>query len=217
MSAPVLAAASLTLNDGQSVGIFGDSGSGKTTLVRAILRLLPAKASCTGVVRFRSRDLFLLSGKELRQVRGSAISVIGQEPAAALCPVRRIDGQIADVLRAHLPLSREQCVARARQSLDLLFTREESRRIGRSFPSELSGGERQRALIAQAVCCHPSLLIADEPTASLDSVTQLEILRLLVECRREFGMALMVISHDLAVLSYLSDRVVRLRDGRLEH
>lgn len=92
--ASVLAAASLTLNDGQSIGIFGDSGSGKTTLARAVLRLLPAKASCTGAVLFRNRDLFLLSETELRQVRGSGIALISQEPAAALCPVRRIEGQI---------------------------------------------------------------------------------------------------------------------------
>jgi len=215
-SLPVMSGASLTIAQGEAVGIYGDSGSGKTTLARAVMRLLPESSTCTGNVRFRDRDLLTLSQRQLQRVRGSEISLIFQEPSAALCPVRTIEHQVADVLRAHVCGSRRQALEEARHVLDLLFPDGHSRRIARSFPHELSGGERQRAVIAQSLCCRPSLLIADEPTASLDSVTQLEILRVLRECRERFGMAMLVISHDRGVLSFLADRVMRLRQGKME-
>jgi peptide/nickel transport system ATP-binding protein len=120
------------------------------------------------------------------------------------------------VLRAHLFSSFGDALEEARRVIGLLFADVHSPRIARSFPHELSGGERQRAVIAQALCCRPALLIADEPTASLDSVTKLGILRLLRDCRGRFGMAMLVISHDRGVLSFLTDRLLRLKQGRIE-
>lgn len=212
----VICGASLTIAPGEAVGIYGDSGSGKTTLARAVMRLLPQGATCTGALRFLDRDLLALPTRQLQRLRGAEISLVFQEPSLALCPVRSIERQIADVLRAHVCRSRRQALEEAWCSLDVLFAAADRSRIARSFPHELSGGERQRAVIAQALCCRPSLLIADEPTASLDSVTQLEILRLLRECRQRFGMAMLVISHDRGVLSFLTDRVVQLKHGRIE-
>jgi peptide/nickel transport system ATP-binding protein len=207
----VLRGAELTVAEGEAVGIAGVSGGGKTTLLQAVLGLLPAGARVAGEVWFRGRRLTGLGGKEMRAVRGAGIGLIPQEPAVALDPLTRVVEQVAEVLRAH----GRGGVAEAREMLGAFFAMDAGR-VGGSYPHELSGGERQRVVIAQAVSCGPGLAMADEPTSSLDTVTQHAVLTALRELRRERGMGLLMASHNGAALRYVCDRVVRLRDGVVE-
>jgi peptide/nickel transport system ATP-binding protein len=205
---------SLDVADGEVVGLLGESGCGKSTLLLALLGLLPASSRVRGSVRFRGRELLGLRESELRRVRGAEIGVVFQDPALALNPVRRVGPQVEEVLAAHREprrrRSREDAVAR----LDEVGL-PEPERLYDAYPHELSGGQRQRVVIAQALCCRPSLLLADEPTASLDSTTQAELLALLRSLRARFGLAVLTASHDLGTLAALSSRVLVMYAGGL--
>jgi oligopeptide/dipeptide ABC transporter ATP-binding protein len=206
---------SLDVADGEVVGLLGESGCGKTTLLLAILGLLPGSARVvSGSIRFRGRELLGLGEGEMRGLRGSEISIIFQEPVLALNPVRRVGAQIAEVVRAHRRWSRRRC---REESLSMLaevgFS--EPLRIHDSYPHELSGGQRQRVAIAQALACRPALVLADEPTASLDSTTQAELRTLLGTLQSRFGLALLLVSHDLGALAALARRVIVMYAGRL--
>jgi ABC-type glutathione transport system ATPase component len=205
---------SLSVAPGEAVGILGESGCGKSTLARAILGLLPRSAAVDGSIHFRGAELLGLGETDLQHIRGAEVALIPQEPALALSPVLRAGEQVADVLRAHTSMSRRQCRSQAETLLTQVGLAEVPR-IFDAFAHQLSGGQRQRVAIAQAIACHPMLLIADEPTTSLDTTTQAEILALLSELQRQHRMALIAITHDAAVLAELVDRVVVMRGGKV--
>lgn len=188
---------------GEILGMQGRSGCGKTSTALAILRLLPHDARISGSALFQGKHLLQLSDRELRRIRGKHISFMYQEPTLALNPVLRVGDQIAEVARAHgfSGANVEAATILERVGLD-------PKRYYVAYPHELSGGERHRVLLAQALICRPQLVIADEPTASLDAPLKTEILELIDRLRRQFGTALLLISHDRGVISRIADRVI---------
>lgn len=207
--------ANLEIGSGEFVGIFGESGSGKSTLAAAFLRLLPAHArfDC-GSIRFRGRDLLTLPEAEMRRFRGAEIALISQDPALALNPVIPVGNQIAEVLRAHIPMTAKERKARVEELLvEVGFDR--PRYIYPAYPHQLSGGQRQRVVIAQAMACRPALVIADEPTSKLDASLQAEILALMREIGQRHRMTFVLISHDPTVLAGFVNRVAVMYAGRI--
>ena len=202
------------ISRGESVGVLGESGCGKSTLAATIMGLLPSEATVSrGSVRLRGRELVGLNQKELRSIRGTDLELIYQEPALALNPVLRVGQQVSDVVRAHLPGDRARAIQHAQDMLAGVGLAGE--RYFRAYPHQLSGGQLQRVVIAQALVCRPALVTADEPTSSLDSTTQAEILGLLKRLRQEMGISLLLISHDPAVLATLCDRVLVVYAGKI--
>ena len=207
---------SFELETGQILGLVGESGSGKSVTCRSILRLLPGRGAriAGGEVHFGGRDLLAIPEEDMRRVRGRAIAMIFQDPSSHLDPVMTVGEQIAEPLMVHEGLSKAE--ARSR-SIDLL------RQVGipdprhqyDAYAHELSGGMRQRAMIAAALGCNPTLLIADEPTTALDVTVQAQILRLLLELRDRTGLAIILISHDLGVIAATSDAVAVMYAGRI--
>ena len=206
---------SLRVASGEIVGLLGESGCGKTTLALAILRLLPLTARVLrGSITWKGRSLLALAETEMRRVRGAEISIVFQEPALSLNPVMRVGDQIAAVLRAHDTLGRRELRARVAELLSEVQL-EPVDRIGCAYPHQLSGGQQQRVAIAQALACRPGLVIADEPTASLDLTTQAEIISLLRRLRTRYKTSFLLVSHGPGVLRALADRVVVLAAGRV--
>ena len=212
---PVVEGVSLGLAAGEVLGLVGESGSGKTTTLRAILRLLPAAGRITaGQVLFGGQDLAQLPERGMRAVRGGQIGVVWQDPLASLDPLMRCGEQIAEVLRAHA--TRDGAAARQR-ALELMRQVElpDVSRTFRRYPHQLSGGQRQRVVIASAIAAEPRLLLADEPTTALDVTIQDQILGLLARLRAELGLALLLVTHDLAVVAQTCDRVAVIYAGRI--
>jgi ABC-type dipeptide/oligopeptide/nickel transport system ATPase component len=212
---PEIANVSFAIAPGEVVGLAGESGCGKTTLALSLLRLLPPSARVvTGSIRFRGQELLALSERQLEAIRGARISMVLQEPGIALHPMLPVGEQIADVLQGHNPWSRRRC----REEATRMLLRVHLKNVGRiyaAYPHQLSGGQRQRVVIAQALACQPDLIVADEPTASLDSRTQVEILNVLRELRERSGTAMLLVSHNPAVLAMLADRVMVIHAGRI--
>ena len=204
---------SLEIGPGESLGLVGESGSGKSVTSLAILRLLPPQAQIEGSIRFGGEDLLAKDADAMRRVRGARISMIFQEPMTALNPVMRVGDQVAEAVLAH---SRDMQDAhrRAIEALRDVGIPEPERRA-RDYPHQLSGGQRQRVMIAMAIVNRPQLLIADEPTTALDVTIQAQILELLKELREKFGLAMLFISHDLAVVSQVTDRVAVMYAGSI--
>jgi peptide/nickel transport system ATP-binding protein len=207
----------LSIGEGEAVGLVGESGSGKTALALSILGLLPPGSGSIlsgSSIRFRGEELVGMGGKRLREVRGGDIAMIFQEPMTSLNPVLTVGAQIQEVLETH-------------RSLDCASTREEVVRLlgevgipdaterAKGYPHELSGGMRQRVMVAMALAGQPALLVADEPTTALDVTLQAQILDLLGEIRRRFGMALLLVSHDVGVVSRVCQRLVVLYGGEV--
>jgi|SRR5579863_1110306 len=212
---PALDSISFDIQHGEILGILGESGCGKSTLALALLGLLPSGGIVRrGNIKFDGRELRDQTEREMESVRGARISLIFQEPSIALHPMIRVGEQVARVLNAHETLDRRKRHEKAVSVLGEVFS-SESERIYSSYPHQLSGGQRQRVLIAQAIACRPALLIADEPTASLDSSTQSEILTLFAALRQKLGIALILISHNPAIISQLADRILVLYAGRV--
>jgi oligopeptide/dipeptide ABC transporter ATP-binding protein len=207
--------ASLEIRRGEFVGILGESGSGKSTLATAFLRLLPARARYdSGAIRFRDHDLLSLPESEMRRIRGAEIALIAQDPALSLNPVISVGDQIAEVLRAHVPMTGRERRARVEELLaEVGFDR--PGQIYPAYPHQLSGGQRQRVVIAQAIACRPQLVIADEPTSKLDASRQAEILALMRAIGQRHQMTFVVISHDPTVLAGLVDRIAVMYAGRI--
>ena len=198
---------------GETVGLLGESGAGKTTLAMAILGLLPASNVVEGSIEFEGVPLLHLRDNELRKIRGSRISLVHQD-SSVLNPALRVGDQIVEVLRAHRTWARQRY---RDEAITLLQEVEmpDAERIYAAFPHQLSGGQRQRIALAQALACQPALVIADEPTASLDSNTTAQIMGLLGRLKRRFNTAFFVISHDYSILTDLSDRFMIMYSGRI--
>ena len=207
---------SFGLESGEVLGILGESGSGKSTLATSLLGLFHANAvTVSGAVLFEGQDLLQAKPGDLQKIRGKRVSLIFQEPSVALHPTMRAGRQIRHVLAAHGTKGRQGFDQRTRQVLEQLFFAEEAERIARSHPQELSGGQRQRVLIAQAIACGPSVIIADEPTASLDPTTQKEILEIFRALRKSLSLTMMFITHNPALLAGFADRILVLYAGRV--
>ena len=206
---------SIEIRIGEVVGILGESGCGKSTLANAILLLLPSHARQErGSILLRGRDLLSATEPELRALRGRDIALIPQDPALSLNPVMNVGSQIAEVLRAHLSLRPAERRGRVIEVLrEVGFDRPED--IYGAYPHQLSGGQRQRIAIAQAIACRPALVIADEPTSKLDAPLQAEIIGLLQQIRQSHGTAILMISHDPALLAGFADRVAVMYAGRI--
>ena len=203
-----------TLAKGETLGIVGESGSGKSQSVLALLGLLAKNGRATGSARFRGQDLLALPEAELNAVRGNQIAMIFQDPMTSLNPYLTVERQMTEVLELHKGLSRKAARTRAIQFLDAVKIPEAARRID-MYPHEFSGGMRQRVMVAMALLCEPEVLIADEPTTALDVTVQAQILALLRELQRDFGTAIIMITHDLGVVAGLCDQVMVLYGGRV--
>ena len=213
---------SFTVDRGQTMAIVGESGSGKSVLAQSIMRILPARARIeTGRILFspeggRPVDLAALAadGREMRAIRGGAIAMIFQEPMTAFSPVHTIGNQIGEVGRLHRNLSRAEARTATIEALEAVGFPEPPRKVD-AYPFELSGGLRQRAMIAMALVCRPALVIADEPTSALDVTVQAQILDLLVRLQREYGMGLIIITHDPGVVAHVADFVTVMYCGHV--
>lgn len=209
-----LTGANLQIASGEILGVVGESGSGKSTLAAALLAMVSTNAVTNGAVFLQGKDLLRLKRSELESIRGNSISLIFQEPGVALHPTIRVGTQIEEVLRAHSAISKAERRSQVRDLLNSIFSAE-AERIYSSYPHQLSGGQRQRIAIAQAIVCKPSLLVADEPTASLDPVTQREILKLLRRLQRDQNLAILFITHSLELLHGFADRIAVMYAGRI--
>jgi oligopeptide transport system ATP-binding protein len=198
----------------QIFGVAGESGSGKTISVLALLQLLPRGAQTSGRAAYRGRDLLTLSGRGLRQVRGRELAMVFQDPLTSLHPMMTIGRQLSEHVRYHEGLSKSAALARAQELLGEVRLPDPKRALD-AFPHQFSGGMRQRVAIASALVTRPKLLIADEPTTALDVTVQAGILRLLDRLRREHGLSVILITHDLGVLSSIADHVSIFYAGRI--
>jgi oligopeptide/dipeptide ABC transporter ATP-binding protein len=210
---------SFSIAPGEVLGLVGESGSGKSITSLAIMGLLPHAAMVSGEITFQNGDgapetLTSLASEQLRQLRGSRIAMIFQEPMTALNPVMRVGEQIAEAVLAHHRVSKSEARRRAVEGMREVAIDDPEQRA-RSYPHQLSGGMRQRVMIAMAIVNRPQLLIADEPTTALDVTIQQQILDLLNDLRHKFGLAMLFISHDLAVVSHVADRVAVMYAGNL--
>ena len=205
---------SFHLNKKETLGIVGESGCGKSITALSVMRLVPDPPGkiIGGRVTLDGRDLLKCNDDEMREIRGNEISMIFQEPMTSLNPVLTIGHQIAEALILHQGMTKEQALNRSREMLDLVKIPEAALRIN-EYPHQLSGGMRQRAMIAMALACNPKVLIADEPTTALDVTIQAQILDLVKGLRRESGMAIIWITHDLGVMAGLADRVMVMYGG----
>ena len=212
---PAVVRVSFDIHAGEAVGLLGESGCGKTTTALSLPRLLPPSAHIVrGRVRYQGKELLTLPEREMERIRGQEISLIVQEPSIALNPVICVGDQIAEVIRAHRPWGRRRCRVEA-ESLLAQVRLQDGARGYKAYPHELSGGQNQRVLIAQALACGPSLIIADEPTTGLDAGTQAEILDLLRDLKTRLHTAFLFISHHPGVLARLADRVLVMYAGRI--
>ncbi len=207
---------SFDLLEGETLGVVGESGSGKTVTALSILRLVdsPGTISDHSVVEYRGMNLLELSSADLRKVRGAGIAMVFQEPTASLNPVITVGAQISETLRAHGRGSRRAAHERAIELLELVRIPDPAKRVN-EYPHELSGGMQQRVMIAMALSCNPDVLIADEPTTALDVTIQAQILDLLSELKSQFGMAMILITHDLGIVAGVADRVAVMYGGQI--
>src|SRR5690349_8749970 len=206
---------SLSLGEGEVLGLLGESGSGKSVTLRALMRLLPRKRTqISGTVKVLGRDVLAMNDEQLSAFRGQIVSMIFQEPALALDPVYTIGHQIAESVMRHEGKSQKEGMARALEMLEVVRIPSARRRL-EAYPHEMSGGMRQRAMIALALACKPKILLADEPTTALDATVQIQILLLLRELQREFGMSVIFVTHDIGVAIEICDRVAVMYAGQI--
>lgn len=205
---------SITLDKGEVLGVVGESGCGKSVTMRSIMRLIPSPPGeiVSGMVLFKDQDLLKIDNEKIRRIRGKDIAMIFQDPMTSLNPVLTIGRQITESLMDHLELRKKSSWERAVELLDLVGIQNPGSRVN-EYPHQFSGGMRQRAMIAMALACDPSLLIADEPTTALDVTIQLQIVNLVKELQNRLGMSVIWITHDLGVVARLVERVMVMYAG----
>ncbi len=203
------------LQPGEILGVVGESGCGKSVTSLSIMRLLPSPPAqyASGEIRYKGRDLLALSEREMRRLRGNDISMIFQDPMSSLNPVLTVGDQLVEAIMLHQNLTHRAALEHAREMLDLVHIPEARQRLD-EYPHQLSGGMRQRVMIAMALSCNPSVLIADEPTTALDVTIQAQILTLMEEIRDKLRTAIILITHDLGVVAEMADRVIVMYAGR---
>ena len=202
---------SFSVNEGETLAIVGESGCGKSITAMALLGLLPHQATTSGSIRFDQQELLGRADSELQRLRGNRIGMIFQEPMTALNPVRRIGAQMADVLRAHTAgADIEATLVGLLEQVQL----REPQAVLKAYPHQLSGGQRQRIAIARALILEPQILLLDEPTSALDASVQAEVLNLLEDLRRRRGLTFVMVSHDLAVVTHLCERLMVMQRGQ---
>ncbi|MFT9423633.1 MAG: ABC transporter ATP-binding protein [Acetobacter syzygii] len=212
---PIVENISFSIGEQEILGLVGESGSGKSVTAMALMGLIDAPGvRITGMARFKGQDLLAMSGKQLRTLRGQEIAMIFQDPMTAFTPVYTIGWQIDEQLRVHQKLSRRQARARTVELLGEMGVPDPLNTANR-YPHQLSGGLRQRAMIAMALSCNPSLLIADEPTTALDVTVQAQILDLMRNLRKTYGSSVLLITHDMGVVAETCDKTLVLYSGRV--
>lgn len=206
---------SFEIRSGEILGMVGESGCGKSVTALSILRLLaPPGKIVSGEINFRGKDLIPASEREMQQVRGNQISMIFQEPMTSLNPVMTVGDQVAESLILHKGMSRKEASGEAIRLFESVRIADAATRI-KDYPHQMSGGMRQRVMIAMAIACHPALLIADEPTTSLDVTIQAQILDLLNQLRNDYGLSIVLITHALGVVAETADRVIVMYAGKI--
>ena len=198
--------ASFKLKAGETLGIVGESGSGKSVTANSIMRLLPDTARVTGKILFKGQDILKMKTKEFNKIRGKEISMIFQDPMTSLNPLYTVGNQLEEVLKLHMGLKGEAATKRAIELLDMVSIPQPETRVTQ-YPHEFSGGMRQRVMIALALACDPTILIADEPTTALDVTIQAQILELMKDLQKKISTSIIMITHDLGIVSDLCDRV----------
>ena len=206
----------LDIAKGETVGLVGESGSGKSVTALSIMQLIPRPPGkiVSGQILFREEDLLKKSEEEMRQIRGEEISMIFQDPMTSLNPVLTIQDQIAETIKLHQRVKESEVTDRVVEILEMVGIPDAPARL-KNYPHQFSGGMRQRVMIAIGLSCHPELLIADEPTTSLDVTVQAQILELMKELKNKTGMSILLITHDLGVIAEMSDRVAVMYAGRI--
>jgi len=202
----------MTLSPGETLGVVGETGCGKSTLGKAVLGIMPRNARVRGQIRFGGKDLLKLDDESFRRLRGKDIALIFQDPMTRLNPLLTIEDHFIEEIRSHEDVSRDQARTRARAALESMGIPESRMR---NFPHEFSGGMRQRIMIALALVMRPSVLIADEPTTSLDVIVEAQILEILEDLRQAYKMALLLITHNLGIVAEVCDRVAVLYAGKV--
>ncbi len=198
--------ASFKLKAGETLGIVGESGSGKSVTANSIMRLLPDTARVTGKILFKGQDILKMKTKDFNRIRGKEISMIFQDPMTSLNPLYTVGNQLEEVLKLHMGLKGEAATKRAIELLDMVSIPQPETRVTQ-YPHEFSGGMRQRVMIAMALACDPTILIADEPTTALDVTIQAQILELMKDLQKKISTSIIMITHDLGIVSDLCDRV----------
>jgi len=204
---------SFNLKKGESLGLVGESGSGKTVTALSVLRIVPKPGRIIdGKVEYNGEDLLKKTEDEMRRIRGGEIAIIFQDPSSSLNPVYSIESQLSDVIRAHQNVSKDETREKVIEILTMVGLPEAETRIN-EYPHQFSGGMKQRVAIARALACEPTLLFADEPTTNLDVTIQAQVLDLLNDLKKKFGMSLVMITHDMGIIANMTTRVVVLYAG----
>ena len=212
---PTIEDFNLEISSGEIVAIVGESGSGKTTVIRSVLGLLPGQGKVTkGDIVFEGDSLLKYTDKQWNQCRGTKMSMIFQDCGAMINPIRKIGNQFIEYIRTHEKMSKEEASKKAINMLGQMMLSNPDN-IMKSYPFQLSGGMRQRVGIAMAMTFNPKLLIADEPTSALDVTTQSQIIRNMLELREKFNTGIIMVTHNLAVAAYISDKIIVMKDGKI--
>ena len=212
---PSIVNLSMDMKPGEIVSIVGESGSGKTTLIRSIMGLLPAGGKITnGDIVFNGKSLLSYSMDDWNKIRGTELSMIFQDCGAMINPIRKIGNQFIEYIRTHEKMSKEEASKKAINMLGQMMLSNPDN-IMKSYPFQLSGGMRQRVGIAMAMTFNPKLLIADEPTSALDVTTQSQIIRNMLELREKFNTGIIMVTHNLAIAAYISDKIIVMKDGKI--
>lgn len=211
---PIVEGVNLQVDRGEVLGIAGESGSGKTMSAMAVMGLLPKEAEISGAIKYEGRELLELNEREMQQIRGNDIAMVFQDPLSSLHPMLTIENQLTDHLRKHQKVTKQHARERAEELLRLVQLPNPAKTL-RVYPHQLSGGQRQRVAIAIALACEPSLLIADEPTTALDVTVQAGIIELFRDLTQQMDIGVMIVTHDLGVLSSIADRLAVFYAGEV--